>query len=196
MEFYLVRHGRTELNGQGLLLGNSDPDLADINDPLIVDWKNTLKEHNFTHLIHSGMKRTEQTIQLLAKELALDYPLLIDKRIRELDFGDWELKSYDWLYQNEIELFSRWIANPYDTAPPNGETLQELKKRICEFFEEWSHKKVEGLILIATHGGPIRLLWSFLHQTDVFDKEVAPATVYQLNWSKKTISQVTRSSGE
>ncbi len=189
MKFYLMRHGKTSLNGKGILLGRSDPGLLDQNDSDLIRKIDFLKNISWEYLIHSGTRRTNETVSIIQKNFSKEIPSCFDERLQELDFGDWELKSYDWLYQHQRELFLQWLDDPFSISPPQGETLVQLKDRLFSFFEEWSHKD-DGLILIVTHGGPIRLLWSMIHHTSFYGKEVLPASLFYLDWQKQNIIEI------
>lgn len=207
MEFYLLRHGKTKYNGNGLLLGKTDIGLMDKNDPELLKWAPYLKQKPIKQMISSGLKRTEESLLLIRQHLGRNIPYSADERLRELDFGDWELKSYDWLYQNERELFEKWLADPFFNPPPRGETLTELKERLISFFEDWAVKQdkdsddaleVEGSddvseddsVLIVTHGGPIQVLWSLFHHVPFYEKQVQPASLFYLNWNHQSMFEI------
>lgn len=194
MKFYLIRHGSTEYNGKGLMLGSTDADLIDNKDPNILRWKEYLSSISIQSIIHSGMKRTYSTAQLINNAIGKNIAIDEDLRIQELNFGDWELKSYDWLYKNQQELFSNWLEDPYNLSPPNGETLLELKERLTSFFDEcekeYEKEKSDDSVIVVTHGGPIRLLWSLIDNINFYEKKVLPASLYCLDWSNKTITEI------
>lgn len=205
MDFYLLRHGKTKYNGKGLLLGKTDIGLMDKNDSDLLKWVQYLKHKPIKQMISSGLKRTEESLLLIRQYIDQDIPYSADERLRELDFGDWELKSYDWLYQNERELFEKWLANPYLNPPPRGETLTELKERLISFFEALVVKKDDvsngdlddtsddtddSSMLIITHGGPIQLLWSLFHQVPFYEKQVSPGSLFYLDWNHQKMFEI------
>ena len=77
-----------------------------------------------------------------------------DPRFRESHFGDWEGKTYDLLKQ--YEAYRNWIDDPYKYAPPNGERLDEVEKRVRTGFSDLPVDQND--LVLMTHGGPIRLL--------------------------------------
>ncbi len=193
MDFYLLRHGKTEYNGKGLLLGKTDAFLLTREDPNLLRWIERLNAIVWRAMFYSGMKRTEETLQVIRENLnkeSRSLPYHTDDRLQEMNFGKWELKSYDWLYKEQQEAFSLWLDNAYHHAPPQGETLMEMKKRIVSFFEEWSEKELDGSILVVTHGGPIQLLWSMIHQTSFYEKKVEPASLFRLDWKKQSMEEI------
>lgn len=190
MNFYLLRHGLTKWNEKGILLGSSDPPLLDQNDDEILKWVPFLQQHRVEMMVHSGMKRTIETMQIIRKQLNMNIPFMQDERLKELNFGDWELKDYDGLYQNQQELFVKWLHDPWQISPPNGETLQQLKSRLTSFFDQWVEESASQSMLVITHGGPIRALYSMIHNTSFYELNVRPGSLFYLNWQYKEMREV------
>ncbi|NWG72980.1 MAG: histidine phosphatase family protein, partial [Parvularculaceae bacterium] len=56
--------------------------------------------------------------RLLAEQL---HPApILDDRLREIDFGDWEMQAWDALDRRRLDA---WAAAPFDFRPPGGETV-------------------------------------------------------------------------
>jgi len=95
--------------------------------------------------------------RLLAKELTKK-KIIIDKRLLELNFGDWELN--DWKSIRKSEL-NKWLNNIKKYTCPNGESYLDLYKRSKDFFNDLikeNHKEVS----IITHAGVIRSILSYV----------------------------------
>lgn len=76
---------------------------------------------------------------------------LIDARLAEMDFGDWEGQPWDSIQRAEIDA---WAADVAGYAPPGGESPLRLQQRALNF--------VAGIAVpeavIVTHAGVIRTL--------------------------------------
>ena len=76
---------------------------------------------------------------------------LLDERLAEMNFGDWEGRPWDSIPRTEIDA---WAADVAGYAPPGGESPLLLQQRALAF--------VAGLAVpeavIVTHGGVIRTL--------------------------------------
>lgn len=76
---------------------------------------------------------------------------IIDVRLSEIHFGDWEGRTWDEIGAVQLD---RWAADIAGFAPPGGESARALQKRALDF--------VSGLNLpeavLVTHAGPIRVL--------------------------------------
>ena len=94
----------------------------------------------------------------LAVELAarLELPLVFDTRLMELDFGEWEGKTWDEIGQSDRARFDRWARDFVTQAPPGGERVAELERRVAEWLAEIGHSDHELSCLAVTHAGVIR----------------------------------------
>lgn len=83
--------------------------------------------------------------------LCLDARAVFDERLREMDFGDWEGRSWDDIPRPELDA---WAADVAGYAPPGGESPRQLQQRALAF--------VAGLTVpeavVVTHAGVIRVL--------------------------------------
>lgn len=79
------------------------------------------------------------------------YPNAIrDERLKELNFGDWEMKTWD---EISADLYSKeWFADWINTPTRHGESLRQQYERLKAFLTE---KKELGYkeIAIFAHGG-------------------------------------------
>jgi alpha-ribazole phosphatase len=72
-----------------------------------------------------------------------------DARIREIDFGEWEMQPWDSL---DRRLLDAWAADPFHFAPPGGEPVAALRARVAAFLAELP----EEAVLVA-HAGVIKV---------------------------------------
>ncbi|MBC7685478.1 MAG: histidine phosphatase family protein [Bdellovibrionales bacterium] len=90
----------------------------------------------------------------LALALAREADVRIDARLLELDFGKWEMRSWDQIARVEIEA---WAADVAAYRPGGGESVTEMALRIDAFYaalmrEHWAD------VVIVCHAGAMRLL--------------------------------------
>ncbi len=95
-----------------------------------------------------------------ARDLAarLSAEAVVDPRLQELHFGDWEGRRWQDLGREAIEAWNRGLP---DSAPPNGETLSAMAARCVSWLE--SLQPEQSPILAVTHAGPIRIMKSILN---------------------------------
>jgi broad specificity phosphatase PhoE len=142
----LVRHGRTQLNADGLLQGRVDPPL----DALGVDQAEALARvpvlRRATRVVCSPLQRARQTAA------ALERPVTVDERWIELDYGSWEGRPFAAVGAEE---WARWQADP-GWSPPGGESLAAVGARVRAALGELAAEAVDHDIAVVTHVSPIK----------------------------------------
>ena len=149
MTIYLIRHGKTEANERRLYCGSTDLPLSQAGraelQKLHYDIKNV-------RLLTSGMKRTNETMELLFPEL----PYEADPRFREMDFGAFEMHSYEEL--KDDPAYQVWITGDNESnVPPQGESGVQMKARVLSAFSEICEDTC-----LVTHGGVIAAIMAYL----------------------------------
>ena len=149
MTIYLIRHGKTEANEQHLYCGSTDLPLSEAGRAELQNLHYEIKNVRF---LTSGMQRTNETLQVLFGEV----PYEADPRFREVDFGNFEMHSYDQL--KDRPDYQAWITGDNEAnIPPRGESGHQMKVRVLEAFSEIK----EDTCLIA-HGGVIACIMEHL----------------------------------
>ena len=149
MTIYLIRHGKTEANERHLYCGSTDLPLSNVGRAELKHLQYDTKNVRF---ITSGMKRTNETLQILFG----DVPYEVEPRFREVDFGIFEMRSYEEL--KDTPDYQAWITGDNEAnIPPLGESAMQMKKRVLEAFSE-----IQEDTCIITHGGVIASIMAYL----------------------------------
>ena len=104
---------------------------------------------------HSTLQRCE----LLAHELQALRPDLTftpDARLREMDFGCWEGKTWDAIGKNAIDT---WVTGFATHAPGGGESLAHMLHRVAAALQtarEWRNDQGTMDVVWITHAGVAR----------------------------------------
>lgn len=77
-----------------------------------------------------------------------------DDRLQEMHFGDWEMTPWQQIQRAALD---GWAADPLGYAPPGGESVGELQRRVNEFLDEIATLGVERAALV-THAGVMKVL--------------------------------------
>lgn len=142
MTIYLIRHGKTEANEKSLYCGSTDLPLSDTGREELCRVSYNIENVRF---LTSGMERTNETLQILFGAV----PFETDSRFREVDFGIFEMHSYEEL--KHTPAYQKWLTGDNETnIPPKGESAIQMKQRVLEALSEIK----EDTVLI-THGGVI-----------------------------------------
>lgn len=145
MEIHLIRHTAVE-NPDHLCYG-----FAEI--PLRKDFEEDLKDVEIDKDFDLIISSPSQRCLSLAKYFQLNYET--DERIREMNFGDWELKKWAEIPEGEI---NPWYEDFITIKTKNGESLLEMQTRVSEFWNELISKENINKVLIITHAGVMRLI--------------------------------------
>jgi 2,3-bisphosphoglycerate-dependent phosphoglycerate mutase len=144
MTLWLVRHGDTEWSEQGRLCGWADPPLSPAGIEQAARLPSRLRHRRFDAAWSSDLARASEFARLSFGEARPDV------RLREIDFGDIEGKTWDELDGATQAALLRFEG----FAAPGGESVETLRERVLGFLGELG----PGTQLIFTHGGVIRLL--------------------------------------
>jgi len=157
--FVLLRHGQTTMNAARQYSGRTDTALTEVGVEQAQAAARLLGERgDIDVIVSSPLARCVQTAEAAGAVLGLEVEVIDD--LIELDFGDWEGKTFDQAHARDPELHDDWITDPA-VCPPNGETLQALHRRIRNVRRDLV-KRYEGTtILVVSHVTPIK---SFLRQ--------------------------------
>ncbi|WP_417069419.1 alpha-ribazole phosphatase family protein [Niveibacterium terrae] len=143
MELALIRHPPVAV-AAGLCYGASDVALAASPDQDIARLKALLPE-SFA-LWSSPLTRCRQLAEGLGEAR-------LDQRLAEIDFGEWEMKSFDTIGRAAL---NRWALDPVGHVPPGGESALQMAERALAFLAE---RQVEGgSQVFVAHGGPLRAI--------------------------------------
>lgn len=157
MKLTLVRH--TSLNiSSNICYGQSDIDVSIKFDEELRVLREKLLNKEFDAIYSSPLQRCHKLAQALSTDDTLNFSernIVLDDRLKELHFGDWELSSWDDIPR---DIFDTWANDYANLAPPKGETFSQLHLRAKSFVEDVSNHSQDKNILIITHGGLIRAL--------------------------------------
>lgn len=149
MTVYLIRHGKTEANEKRLYCGSTDLPLSEKGREELRQLHYDMENVRF---LTSGMKRTNETLRVLFG----DVPYAEDCRFREVDFGAFEMRSYNEL--KDIPAYRDWCGGDNESnIPPNGESGRQMKQRVLTAFSEIR----EDTVLVC-HGGVIAAIMEHL----------------------------------
>jgi broad specificity phosphatase PhoE len=144
----VARHGRTESNASGLLLGHADPPLDALGRAQARAVGSAVGRVD--RVITSPLSRALVTAQIAVGE---GMNIEVDDRLIELDYGQIDQTP---IADVDSEFWERWRRD-IDLAPPGGESLSSLGTRVRSFFDELaSETGPTDKVLVVTHVSPIK----------------------------------------
>lgn len=172
-KIYFVRHGETNGNKNGLILGTWD---LNLNRTGIRQAKKSAqilakicKKEKISYILCSPLKRTRQTARIISKTTNIK-KIIIDKNLVERSEGTWQKKTYWEVRDIDPVNFKKWVRDPYKTKPPKGESVIDLINRMKKFYKKVLSQYKGKNIIVVTHSGPIRafLLYILRAKPDKF----------------------------
>lgn len=177
MKLYLVRHGEAE-GSEGRAVGHLDLPLSDLGtrnmEALAASWQGPSP----VRLFASDLRRATGSARILAARLGIE--LIIDARLREVSFGDWEGRAWDEVYETDRQRYDAWTERWWDVAPPGGESFADLARRALAWFQNVRDWGDGDDVIAVAHGGSIRALLVELlaiPRERAFDLQLSPARV-------------------
>ncbi|MBL4912613.1 alpha-ribazole phosphatase family protein [Shewanella schlegeliana] len=168
----LLRHGECE--GGNILRGQIDVALTEQGKKQMQTALSPLFSNEFSNefsgtlsdespddclpdiVMSSPLIRCAKVAQQFAEKHQLGF--VIEDRFKELNFGDWDGKTFDTLYQCYAAELDAYWANPWKIPPPNGESMQAFEYRIGDAWQSMLEAHQGQCVLLVTHGGVIRHL--------------------------------------
>lgn len=178
----LLRHGESELSHT--LRGSLDDALTAKGWQQMlssIDQSQTLPQQCDV-VFSSPLQRCSMFAEHCVKER--DIPLILDKNLQEMHFGDWEGQSIQELYEQFPETLADFWQKPTQTTLPNAETMQQFHLRVSTAMSNIQQQmQLNGWqsALVITHGGVIKLLKCIVLQQPLDDVLKMSAELGQLN---------------
>jgi broad specificity phosphatase PhoE len=127
----------------------------------------------------SPQLRALQTADIIASRYAL--PVEIAPDLDELDAGDWTGRSFAEL--ESAPAWRQWNEKRGSSAPPNGESMTAVQRRIVAHIEHLCRSRTGECIVLVSHAEPIRaaiMHYAKIALDDFLSVEVAPASISTL----------------
>jgi len=159
---YIVRHGQTDLNKQGIVQGRG------MNTELNAEGRiqaglffDKYKDTPFDKIYISKLKRTQQSVQQFI-DLGIPYEKL--EGLDELAWGIYEGKeSTPETKAVFLKILRKWTSGELDEKFENGESPNEVQARQKEALKIIMSRPEEKTVLVCMHGRAMRLLLCLLN---------------------------------
>lgn len=152
MEVYLIRHTAT-VPRKGLCYGQSN---IPLRRPFLNDFDKIVKGVEVKNVIvySSPLERCKQLADHFRMHHESVKKLVVDDRLKELNFGDWEMQEWDKINR---QILDDWMNDYVNYKVPNGESFIQLYNRVNDFIStELSGNNHQTPVIIVTHAGVIR----------------------------------------
>ena len=166
----LIRHGQSEWNKLNLFTGFKNIELSEQGieeaNKAGQNFKNL--DIKFNIVFTSELKRAQETAKIILQNLdQWDFlnnqgKIISNINLNERDYGDLTgLNKKETADKFGEEQVHKWRRG-YSDQPPNGESLEDVVRRVTKYFVEVIKPAIQsdenGNILIAAHGNSLRAL--------------------------------------
>ncbi|CUH54333.1 histidine phosphatase family protein [Shimia sp. R11_0] len=189
-EIHLVRHGPTHAK---TMVGWSDLP-ADLSDTAaLARLSDHLPQDGL--VISSDLQRCVATADAIqGNRLRLPH----DPHLREINFGDWELRSFKEIEAEDPERIRAYWETPGDVRPPNGESWNEVAQRVDAAMDRLIDTHRGGKLIVVVHFGVIltqiqraeRLTTEEVFGHRIDNLSLTSLTRHDTGWSTQTINHI------
>ena len=166
----LIRHGQSEWNKLNLFTGFKNIELSEQGieeaNKAGQNFKNL--DIKFNIVFTSELKRAQETAKIILQNLDQwnflnnEGKIISNINLNERDYGDLTgLNKKETAEKFGEEQVHKWRRG-YSDQPPNGESLEDVVRRVKKYFEEVIQPAIQreenDNILIAAHGNSLRAL--------------------------------------
>lgn len=151
MRLWLIRHFEPDVS-PGVCYGQTDLALSKGID--IQSKRLTALRAQLTSLAPMGTALFSSPLRRCAEIAAtLSDNFVVDDRLRELYFGEWEMQTWDAIGAARLDAWANDVAG---FRPPGGETGHELQQRALHWLKETANHHDAAIVI--THAGVMRAL--------------------------------------
>ena len=146
MRLHLLRHTKPRI-AEGLCYGQTDVDVNEA-DCAALARKSCSQLQPGLPVFSSPLQRCARLAKLLHAQPQFD------DRLKELDFGAWEMQAWDAIPRHEIDA---WAADPAGYQPGGKESAIDLAQRVISWLDDMRASDLPDAIVV-THAGVMRML--------------------------------------
>ncbi len=145
MRIYVTRHGETDWNAKSKVMGKANIRLNEKGINQAKETREKLAGTKIDLIIVSPLVRALETAKIINE--VLNTKVIIDERISERDFGEFEGSAYKEV--NSIGFWDYYENHKYQKA----ENIEAFFTRVYDFLDSLAELDSDLNILIVAHGG-------------------------------------------
>jgi broad specificity phosphatase PhoE len=172
----LVRHGETEFNRNGRIMGSADSPLTPEGIQVAHELAKIIRKQRIGVVFSSSLGRALSSAKIYAQGLGC--PILPRAEMSELNCGIWEGRVRKEVLSGEI------MRATWHDRPPGGESYADAELRVGSFIRELNASGSSDSILVVGHAGVNRVflkLWLGLPPEYAVKIHFAHDTLYMLD---------------
>lgn len=156
MNIYITRHGETVWNTEGRCQGSKNSDLTEKGVSDARKLGERLKNVKFDCVYCSPLKRAIDTAECIMEDRNIK--LVLKDELKELNFGAWEGERFSDIKGKYPVQYDNLWNNLEEYEPVEGETMEELIKRVQTFLKELFENCDADNVLVVAHTFIVRTI--------------------------------------
>ena len=175
MKLTIIRHGETDYNKNGRLVGTNNVLLNDTGRRQCKKLRLAMDKKKFDICYSSPLVRCVETAMILVGDTT---KIVVDHRLKERDIGELEGKE-----KKEYDLKKYWDFD-LNSEDQGVEKIKDLYSRVENFLKKLlkEHKKED--ILIVTHTAIIRAICHLIKKEDPLKLNVLNCSIIEMDFNK------------
>jgi phosphoserine phosphatase len=150
---YLVRHGETRANRDGLFRGRSEMPLSARGRRQAQALALRLAGCGVERVYVSPLQRAAETAAIAFPGL----PARVDPRLNNLDLGAWTGLAREQVRREQPRRWQRWLRSPETMLFPGGESLADVRLRCRRFLAALRRDPAQQLAAVS-HRAVLKVL--------------------------------------
>lgn len=171
MRISVMCHGEVS-GGAGIFRGRRDDALTPRGFEQMAEVAACLSQPPLARIASSPQRRCLAFAEQFAAGAGLGIDVLA--ALSELDYGEWEGLTAQEAAQRYPEGYRVYRGSAGKVAPPGGESILGMRRRVRAIWESWLASAPSGQLLLITHPGVMRaLLAELIDVRDAYSWRIA-----------------------
>jgi len=163
---YLVRHGETAYNRDGLALGQRDVPLTAFGEQQGLAVARRLSQQPISHIYSSPLQRCLAVARAIGE--GRDVAVECRDELLELDAGETEGLTFAVMRERYAGFLREWVGPDGHTARmPGGERLADVEARLAPFLANLQATRPHEAVALVAHNFVIRIALTKLLGLDI-----------------------------
>lgn len=104
----------------------------------------------------SPLDRCVATGAAISKACGVDMHVL--EALNDIDYGDWQFRSYDEAEKADPDLYAKWFRTPQLVRFPRGESIQDLAARAADALRHVLAQHADDVVVLVGHDSVNRVI--------------------------------------
>ena len=171
-EIYVIRHVQAEGNLYRHMQGHWDGDVTAHGKEQMERLAERFRDVHIDAVYSSDLRRARFTALALTR--GRDVPLILDRRLREINIGPWEGVPFANAVWEMPELFDSFLFDPEHFYLDGAETYADVQARAVAALRDIAEANPGRTVAVTTHGITIRCMLTYLLGVPISDTGTVP----------------------